>query len=92
MVGAVTVAGVLLGRRLTRAVPATILGLIAGVIAYFGMGLIWPELLHLDHNKLVIGPVGGGLGAVVASFGSTPIDARPATGRPTQGRGTLAPA
>ena len=69
VVGAVTVAGVLLGRRLTRAVPATILGLIAGVIAYLGMGLIWPELLHLDHNKLVIGPVGGGMGAVVAAFG-----------------------
>jgi SulP family sulfate permease len=69
VVGVVTIAGVLLGRRLTRAVPATILGLIAGVAAYFGLALIRPELLHLDHNKLVIGPVGGGLGAVVAAFG-----------------------
>jgi SulP family sulfate permease len=69
VVGAVTIAGVLLGPRLTRAVPATILGLFAGMIVYFALGLVRPELLHLDHNKLVIGPVGGGLGAVVASFG-----------------------
>ena len=69
VVGAVTIAGALLGRRLTRAVPATILGLFAGVVVYFGLGLIRPELLHLDHNKLVIGPVGGGLGAVAAAFG-----------------------
>jgi SulP family sulfate permease len=69
VVGAVTIAGVLLGPRVTRAIPATILGLIAGVIAYFGQGLIWPELWHLDHNRLVLGPMGGGLGAVVAGFG-----------------------
>jgi SulP family sulfate permease len=69
VVGTVTVAGVLLGPRLTRAVPATILGLLAGIVVYFGLGLIRPELLHLDHNKLVIGPVGGGMGAVIAAFG-----------------------
>jgi SulP family sulfate permease len=69
VVGVVTIAGVLLGPRVTRAIPATILGLIAGVTAYFGLGLIWPELWHLDHNRLVLGPMGGGLGAVVAGFG-----------------------
>jgi len=69
VVGSATIAGVLLGRRLTRAVPTTILGLFAGVVVYLGLGLIRPELLHLDHNKLVIGPVGGGLGAVLAAFG-----------------------
>ena len=64
-----TIAGELLGRRLPHAVTAPILGLFAGVVVYLGLGLIRPELLHLDHNKLVIGPVGGGMGAVVAAFG-----------------------
>jgi SulP family sulfate permease len=68
VVGTVTIAGMLAGPRLTRAVPATILGLSAGVATYFGLALSRPELLHLAHNKMVIGPVGGGLGAVVAGF------------------------
>jgi SulP family sulfate permease len=67
-VGVVTVAGVLLARRLTKAVPATIVGLSAGVITYFALGLIRPELLHLDHNLLVIGPVGGGVRMISTAF------------------------
>ncbi len=70
IVGAVTIAGVLLAPRLTRAVPATILGLLGGLIAYFGLGLVLPELWHLAHNQLVIGPVGGGAGAVFAGIGA----------------------
>jgi SulP family sulfate permease len=68
-VGGATIAGMLLGPRLTRAVPATILGLFAGLLAYFGVGWFRPELWHLAHNPLVIGPVGGGVGAVLAGFG-----------------------
>ena len=68
VVGGVTVTGVLLAPRLTRAVPATILGLLAGVLAYFGLGLIRPELLQLGHNPLVIGPVGGGAAAVLETL------------------------
>ena len=60
IVGAVTIAGVLLGPKLTRAVPATILGLVAGLLAYFATAWFRPELLSLAHNKLVIGPVGSG--------------------------------
>ena len=70
VVGAVTIAGVLLAPKLTKAVPATILGLLGGLIAYFGLGLLLPDLWHLAHNKLVIGPVGGGAGAVFAEFGA----------------------
>jgi SulP family sulfate permease len=64
IVGAVTVAGVLLGPRLTRKVPATILGLAAGLLAYFATAWFRPELLTLAHNPLVIGPVGSGAGGV----------------------------
>ncbi len=66
VVGGVTVAGVLLAPRLTRAVPATILGLAAGLLAYRGIAQFRPELLQLAHNPLVIGPVGGGSGGVLA--------------------------
>ena len=69
VVGGVTVAGMLLAPRITKAVPATILGLLAGMLAYLGLGLARPELLSLAHNPLVLGPVGGSaraLGAAVA--------------------------
>ena len=70
VVGAVTIAGVLLAPRVTKAVPATILGLFGGLVAYFGISLLLPELRHLAHNTLVIGPVSGGAGAVFAEFGA----------------------
>ena len=64
VVGAVTVAGMVLAPRLTRAVPATIIGLLAGMLAYLGLGLIRPELLQVTHNPLVLGPVGGNAAAL----------------------------
>ena len=66
IVGAVTIAGVLLGLRLTRAVPATILGLLAGLLAYFATAWFRPELMSLAGNKLIIGPVGSGDSGVFA--------------------------
>lgn len=69
-VGAVTIAGVWLAPKITQAVPATILGLLAGLLAYFGIAAFRPELRDLAHNQLVIGPVGGGLGTVVTTFAS----------------------
>lgn len=60
IVGVITIAGVLLAPRLTKAVPATILGLAAGMLAYFGIALLRPELLTLDRNALLLGPMGGG--------------------------------
>ena len=62
-VGLTTVAGILAAPRLTKAVPAPILGLGAGLLAYFGLGLAFPEMLSQTGNKLVLGPVGGGMGA-----------------------------
>lgn len=64
VVGAVTVAAMALAPRFIRAVPATIVGLLAGMLAYLGLGLIHPELLRLAHNPLVLGPVGGSAGAL----------------------------
>jgi len=62
-VGLTTVAGILAAPRLTKAVPALIIGLAAGMLAYLGLGLAFPEMLSQTGNQLVLGPVGGGMGA-----------------------------
>lgn len=68
-VGFVTIVAIALGPRLTKAVPATIIGLAAGVAAYFALGALRPELLALEHNPLIIGPIhaGGSLLQMVSS-------------------------
>ena len=62
VVGAVTVIVMLGAPRLTRRVPAAILGLAAGVGAYFALGLADPGLLELEGNALVVGSFGDGGG------------------------------
>ena len=60
VVGALTVAAMLYAPKLTRAVPAPILALLAGALGYFGLGLVDPSLLALAGNPFVIGVLGGG--------------------------------
>ncbi len=57
VVGAVTVAVMVLAPKVTKAVPAAILGLLAGVAVYFVLGLTDRSMLVLAGNKLVIGPL-----------------------------------
>ena len=57
IVGIVTTSVMLLAPKITRRLPATILGLSAGVLAYFALSLVSPELLDLHNNSLVIGPL-----------------------------------
>ncbi len=71
VVGAVTLIVMVFAPRLTRAVPATILGLLAGMGVYFGLGLLRPDLLQVEHNPLVLGTVGGGAGALFAAPAAT---------------------
>lgn len=59
VVGIVTIAVMVLAPRVTKAVPAAILALLAGTAAYFGLSLIDPAMLVLDKNPLVIGAMGG---------------------------------
>jgi SulP family sulfate permease len=61
-VGSATIAVVLVAPKLTKAVPATILGLAAGLIAYFAIALDNPRLLSLRGNSLVVGEFRGGGG------------------------------
>ena len=68
IVGIVTMAVMVLASRITRAVPAPILGLLGGIITYFGLGATYPEMLTLSGNPLVIGPISGAGGNIVSAF------------------------
>ena len=57
VVGAVTIVVTVLAPRVTKLVPAIILGLVAGIAAYFGIAAFKPELLVLKDNPLVIGSI-----------------------------------
>lgn len=63
VVGVVTILVMIYAPRITKRVPEAILGLVAGVGAYFLLGLADPALFVLDGNPLVIG-------ALVQSGGS----------------------
>lgn len=59
VVGAVTAAVMVLAPRVTKLVPAAILGLASGVLAYFLLSLADRSLLAQSGNPLLIGPLGG---------------------------------
>ncbi len=69
LVGAVTILVIALAPRFTKAVPATIIGLLAGTLTYLGLGVLRPELLHLENNKLLIGAVSGTVGSLLGETG-----------------------
>jgi sulfate permease, SulP family len=69
VVGLVTIVVMILAPKVTKAVPAPILGLAAGLLAYFALGLGDRSLLTLANNKLVIGPLAGGDGFLEAING-----------------------
>ncbi len=59
-VGIITMIVMVLAPRITRGIPAPILALAGGLLAYFGLGmLLYPELLTLTDNRLVIGQIDG---------------------------------
>lgn len=90
-VGLATILGMALAPKITRAIPSAIIGLAAGLITYFGLGLAsQPHLLRLDQNQLVIGPVT----ADAASFFSDLMDRWRAVGtlRPDEWHALITPA
>jgi SulP family sulfate permease len=58
-VGAVTILVMVGAPRVTKAVPAAILGLVGGMLAYLGLALFDGALFISSGNPLVIGPLGG---------------------------------
>ncbi|MGZ4787249.1 MAG: SulP family inorganic anion transporter [Terriglobales bacterium] len=57
VVGAVTVAAMLLAPKITKTVPAAIVSLLSGMLAYVVMAYADPSLRVLAGNKLIIGPL-----------------------------------
>ncbi len=58
LIGGMTVAAMLLAPKVTKAVPGTIIGIMAGILTYLGISFVDPSLLELDGNTLVIGQLG----------------------------------
>ena len=56
-VGIVTIAVMVLAPRLTQKIPAAILGLLAGIAGYFALGMFIPDLMMVEANPLIIGPI-----------------------------------
>ena len=57
-VGIVTVVTMLGAPRVTKAVPGTIVGILAGALTYAGIAAVDPSMRTLQDNALVIGPLG----------------------------------
>jgi SulP family sulfate permease len=64
-VGGATILVTVLAPKVTKAVPAAILGLLAGVLTYFGLGLLDTSLLVVEGNRLIIGPLSGDTGGLI---------------------------
>ncbi|MBF0325313.1 MAG: SLC26A/SulP transporter family protein [Alphaproteobacteria bacterium] len=62
VVGGATIAVMLTAPKITKKVPAPVLGLAAGIATYLTLGLADPTLLTLEGNKFVVGALGGGEG------------------------------
>jgi SulP family sulfate permease len=60
VVGGATIVVMALAPRVTKAIPAAILGLAAGLLAYLALALLMPELRTLTNNAFVIGPLDSG--------------------------------
>jgi len=68
VVGGVTIAVMLFVPKLTKVVPAAILALLAGILAYFGMAFADRSLFELAGNKLIIGAFGGSGGGFLTTL------------------------
>ena len=68
-VGALTMVIMGVAPRVTKKLPAGILGLLGGMAAYFALAAFFPPMRALSGNPLVIGPIqaAGGLGTAIVT-------------------------
>jgi SulP family sulfate permease len=57
-VGGATIGGIIVGPMLTKRVPGTIIGVLAGIGTYFAMASQDASLMVVTDNPLLIGPLG----------------------------------
>jgi sulfate permease, SulP family len=67
-VGGATIIAMLSGPSITRKVPGTIIGIVAGLATYFGLATQDPSLLQMTDNPLIIGPLGASSEGYFASI------------------------
>lgn len=70
LVGVVTIIVMFLSQKIIKAVPATIVALIAGIVCYFGVSVFNPELLNIENNYFIIGPISASLSDLAIIFSS----------------------
>jgi len=59
VIGVATATVALVVPKFTKAIPSTILGLVAGLLAYLGLANTDVSMMTLSGNKLVLGALGG---------------------------------
>ncbi len=68
VVGTVVILAMLVTPRITKAIPAAILALLAGIATYLALGLLDPALLETTGNPLLVGALTSGEGGLGASI------------------------
>jgi SulP family sulfate permease len=61
VIGTITILFMLFSNKITKKIPAAIISLIAGISTYFILSFVNPNLLILENNKFVIGPISASL-------------------------------
>ena len=60
VVGGVVIGTMVATPHFTRAIPAAIVALLAGIVTYLGLGLLDPSLMRTEGNALLIGALSSG--------------------------------
>lgn len=55
IVGLSAILGMTVAPRISKKIPGPIVGLGGGIVTYFALSFIWPELLNIDGNSFLIG-------------------------------------
>ena len=69
-IGGATMLGMVFAPRLSSRVPAAIIGLAAGALAFASLALGNPELRVVEHNPLLVGPLQGSVSDLAALVGA----------------------
>jgi SulP family sulfate permease len=60
VIGVVTIVAMLFAPRFVKSVPAVIIGLLCGTMAYFCLAFFDSSMLNIENNPLIVGPLGNG--------------------------------
>ena len=67
-IGLVTILFMALSRRYMKKLPAVIVGLVAGIVVYWGFAIAEPGLRTLNNNPYVLGEISASPSAIIANI------------------------